>query len=52
MYSLGAHNTIRQAYFERMSDTIAYLCGGKVAIMDCNIRRGRTGKVKQASIWN
>jgi hypothetical protein len=52
MYSPSAHNTIRQAYFERMSDTIAYLCGGKVAIMDRNIRRGRTGKVKQASIWN
>lgn len=48
----GRRNTVRQQYFERMSDTMAYMCGGKAAIMDRNIRRGRTGRVKQSSIWN
>ena len=43
----GRRNTVRQQYFERMSDTMAYMCGGKAAIMERNIRRGRTGRDKQ-----
>ncbi|KAF1843228.1 uncharacterized protein K460DRAFT_396587 [Cucurbitaria berberidis CBS 394.84] len=47
----GRRNQIRYTYFQMMSDSMAFMCGGKVAVMDRNIRRGRTGKVKQAGIW-
>lgn len=47
----GARNTIRQRYFEGMSDAMAYMCGGRASVMDRNLRRGRTGKIKQAGIW-
>ncbi|KAJ4378193.1 hypothetical protein N0V83_001027 [Neocucurbitaria cava] len=47
----GRRNQLRQTYFEIMSDSMAFMCGGKVAVMDRNIRRGRTGRVKQAGIW-
>lgn len=48
----GARNSRRQRYFEGMSDAMAYMCGGRAVVMDRNIRRGRTGKLKQAGIWN
>ena len=47
----GNINTIRQRYFSGMSDAMAYMCGGNVAVMDRNIQIGRSGRVKQAGIW-
>ncbi|KAH7087888.1 hypothetical protein FB567DRAFT_357048 [Paraphoma chrysanthemicola] len=48
----GVRNMRRQRYFEGMSDAMAYMCGGKAVVMDRNMRRGRTGRMKQAGIWN
>lgn len=47
----GRINQVRTGYFQRMSDSMAYMCGGTAAVMDRNMRRGRTGRVKQAGIW-
>ena len=34
-----------------MSATMASMCRGKVTVMDMNIKRDSTGRVKQAGIW-
>jgi hypothetical protein len=47
----GVRNSRRQRYFEGMSDAMAYMCGGKTVVMDRNMRRGLTGKMKQTGIW-
>lgn len=47
----GVRNSRRQRYFEGMSDAMAYMCGGKTVVMNRNMRRGLTGKMKQTGIW-
>ncbi|KAJ4300777.1 hypothetical protein N0V90_002865 [Kalmusia sp. IMI 367209] len=47
----GVKNPVRQGYFERMSASMAYMCGGKAAVMDKNIAIGETGEVFKGGIW-
>lgn len=45
-------NQQRYSYFKAMSESMAYICEGRAAVMDRNIRVGRTGRIKQAGIWH
>lgn len=47
----GRRNQNRQKYFEQMSDTMAFMCGGRVVMMESNMNAGGTGIVKRRGIW-
>ncbi|KAF2445386.1 hypothetical protein P171DRAFT_520191 [Karstenula rhodostoma CBS 690.94] len=44
-------NPVRQGYFEAMSASMAYMCGGKAAVMDKNIALQQSGDVFKGGIW-
>ncbi|KAL4911870.1 hypothetical protein BDW62DRAFT_195977 [Aspergillus aurantiobrunneus] len=47
----GRRNSLRQGYFEAMSNAMAYMCGGNVVMMDSNMARGGSGYIKRTGIW-